>query len=38
VRTRIGPLSDRSLKPGTWRALTLDEVRSLERAVSAASS
>ncbi|MCU1351387.1 MAG: pseudouridine synthase family protein, partial [Acidimicrobiales bacterium] len=32
VRTRIGPLADRSLKPGTWRALTIDEVRSLERA------
>jgi 23S rRNA pseudouridine2605 synthase len=38
VRTRIGPLVDRSLKPGTWRPLTQDEVRSLERAVSAASS
>ncbi len=32
VRTRIGPLSDRTLKPGEWRALTQDEVRSLERA------
>ena len=32
VRTRIGPLTDRSLKPGEWRALTQDEVRSLERA------
>ena len=32
VRTRIGPLSDRRLKPGTWRALTNDEVRALERA------
>ena len=32
VRTRIGPLSDRSLKPGEWRALTQDEVRALERA------
>ncbi len=29
VRTRIGPVSDRSLKPGTWRSLTTDEVRSL---------
>jgi 23S rRNA pseudouridine2605 synthase len=29
VRLRIGPLSDRSLAPGTWRALTGDEVRSL---------
>jgi len=35
VRTRIGPLVDRSLKPGTWRALTLEEVRSLEKAVAA---
>lgn len=34
VRTRIGPLSDRRLKPGQWRPLTNDEVRSLERAAS----
>ena len=34
VRTRIGPLTDRSLKPGAWRALSQDEVRALERAVS----
>jgi 23S rRNA pseudouridine2605 synthase len=33
VRHRIGPIRDRSLKPGSWRPLTLDEVRSLERAV-----
>jgi 23S rRNA pseudouridine2605 synthase len=32
VRTRIGPITDRSLKPGAWRALTQDEVRALERA------
>jgi len=32
VRTRIGPLTDRRLKPGQWRALTNDEVRALERA------
>ena len=32
VRTRIGPLTDRKLKPGTWRPLTSDEVRLLERA------
>ena len=32
VRTRIGPLSDRKLKPGDWRELTVDEVRALERA------
>ena len=33
VRTRIGPLADRSLAPGEWRELTVDEVRALERAV-----
>jgi 23S rRNA pseudouridine2605 synthase len=33
VRVRIGPLSDRRLKPGDWRELTQDEVRSLEVAV-----
>jgi len=32
IRTRIGPLADRKLKPGAWRELTTDEVRSLERA------
>jgi 23S rRNA pseudouridine2605 synthase len=32
VRTRIGPITDRALKPGEWRALTQDEVRALERA------
>ena len=36
VRTRIGPLRDPSLRPGSWRALEVPEVRSLERAVSAA--
>jgi 23S rRNA pseudouridine2605 synthase len=35
VRTRIGPLSDRSLAPGDWRPLTLDEVRALEQAAAA---
>ncbi|MEM7139852.1 MAG: pseudouridine synthase [Actinomycetota bacterium] len=30
VRTRIGPLIDRRLKPGDWRILTRDEVRTLE--------
>jgi 23S rRNA pseudouridine2605 synthase len=35
VRTRIGPLVDRSLKPGAWRALSVDEVRALERAAAA---
>jgi 23S rRNA pseudouridine2605 synthase len=32
VRTRIGPLAERSLAPGEWRALVQDEVRALERA------
>jgi 23S rRNA pseudouridine2605 synthase len=36
VRTRIGPLSDRSLAPGEWRTLTIDEVRALERAAGTA--
>jgi 23S rRNA pseudouridine2605 synthase len=31
-RTRFGPISDRSLKPGEWRELTPDEVRRLTRA------
>ena len=34
VRTRIGPLRDTALRPGTWRALVQDEVRALERAAS----
>ena len=29
IRTRIGQLADRSLKPGEWRLLTSDEVRGL---------
>jgi len=33
VRTRIGPLADSQLRPGTWRDLTRDEVRALERSV-----
>jgi 23S rRNA pseudouridine2605 synthase len=32
VRTRIGPITDRSLPPGEWRPLAQDEVRALERA------
>lgn len=32
VRTRIGPITDRALAPGEWRALTQAEVRALERA------
>lgn len=38
VRVRIGPLVDRSLRPGTWRALTLAELRLLEAAAHEASS
>ncbi len=33
VRTRIGPISDRSLAPGAWRELTLEEWRALTEAV-----
>jgi 23S rRNA pseudouridine2605 synthase len=32
ARVRIGPLADRSIKPGEWRELTSAEVRSLETA------
>ena len=32
VRTRIGPLADRRLRPGRWRLVTPAEVRALERA------
>jgi len=31
VRIRIGALADRSLAPGEWRELTLDEIRKLEQ-------
>lgn len=34
VRTRIATLTDTRLAPGSWRALTLDEVRALAQAVS----
>ncbi|MCU1461556.1 MAG: Pseudouridine synthase [Acidimicrobiales bacterium] len=34
VRTRIGPVADRGLKPGSWRPLTLAEVRGLQEAAS----
>ncbi len=37
VRTRIGPISDRSLPPGAWRPLTISEVRELSRAARPAS-
>ena len=32
VRTRIGPIQDRRLAPGTWRALSTNEVRRLYEA------
>ena len=32
VRTRIGPIADRTLGPGAWRPLTPTEIRALERA------
>jgi 23S rRNA pseudouridine2605 synthase len=35
VRTRIGPLTDRSLAPGEWRPLAVAELRALERAAGA---
>lgn len=35
VRTRIGPLADRSLAPGDWRELEHDEVRALAAATRA---
>jgi len=34
VRTRIGPLADRTLAPGCWRSLSSDEVRALLAAAS----
>lgn len=37
VRTRIGPLSDRSLQPGTWRDLTAGERRALTESVATSS-
>lgn len=36
VRTRIGPLTDPMLRPGSWRALTVPEIRALERATTPA--
>jgi 23S rRNA pseudouridine2605 synthase len=36
VRTRIGPISDRSLQPGAWRELSTDEWRSLTESVAGA--
>lgn len=37
VRTRIGPITDHALKPGEWRPLSQDEVRTLERAAATPS-
>lgn len=34
-RTRFGPIGDRRLKPGAWRDLSLDEVRTIRKAVEA---
>ncbi len=33
VRTRIGPISDRSLRPGDWRELSTGERKALTEAV-----
>lgn len=33
VRTRIGPIVDRTLKPGRWRSLSAAEIRALQEAV-----
>jgi 23S rRNA pseudouridine2605 synthase len=38
IRVRIGPITDRSLEPGRWRELTLDELHRLVAAVSTRSS
>lgn len=38
VRTRIGPIADRRLRPGTWRELTSDELIALEQSVGAGSA
>lgn len=38
VRTRIGPIVDRTLRPGQWRDLTTDEWRALTEAVADASA
>jgi 23S rRNA pseudouridine2605 synthase len=38
VRTRIGPVTDRSLRPGAWRPLEISEVRALTKAALRPSS
>jgi 23S rRNA pseudouridine2605 synthase len=35
VRMRIGPLRDAALTPGSWRELTIDEVRAVSKAAAA---
>jgi 23S rRNA pseudouridine2605 synthase len=37
VRTRIGPLVDRRLKPGEWRTLSAAEIRTLQTAAADSS-
>lgn len=37
VRTRIGPIADRSLEPGAWRELTVAERRALRDALAAST-
>src|SRR5207248_1271431 len=37
VRTRIGPLADRTLAPGEWRTLSAAEIRALQAAAGSAS-
>jgi 23S rRNA pseudouridine2605 synthase len=36
VRTRIGPITDRALRPGAWRELTSEERKALTESVAAA--
>ncbi len=38
VRTRIGPISDRSLQPGMWRDLSSDEWRAVTESVAVATA
>jgi 23S rRNA pseudouridine2605 synthase len=38
VRVRIGPVTDRRLRPGEWRPLTAKELRALEKAVAQPSA
>nr|MDQ3570860.1 MFS transporter [Actinomycetota bacterium] len=38
VRTRIGPLAERRLRPGQWRTLSVSEVRELAAATAGKAS